>query len=240
MKGFRSSVLVALVLVSALVVIASPAFATPNLTASSGTRNGETAHRAGAVAPFITPSTSTRSMYTGTGDAPDTRLGLPGLALTVSCTRSTAQFYASTTHTVLRVSDLTFSGTCTVNVPRGRVDTNPISCVADPNRPWLVHVTAVAAGSATGTVNTASTCVFVVTLNGPSDTLTVDAGQSCRPNAGGGGNAYTNATQSLVVTCNLTVTSVGAVRGSFTGTFQGTYTVRPPAGGSPLTVTSSS
>jgi hypothetical protein len=230
MKSLRnSSILIALILASALVVVASPAFATPNLTASSGADTPLSgAHSRWAVSPFITPSTNTRSLYIG--QAGTTQLAVPTLFQTVSCTTSTAAVYASTTHTQLRVTSLSFGdrgGRCTVS-GGGRVDNRPdITCTATSARPWYIHARTVDAPnqSATGTVSLTSTCV--VRLSGTlfgAVVITVDANQSCA-----GTNTYTwaGATGSLVVNCSVRATLSGGISGSVTTTFNGTYTVRP-------------
>ena len=215
MKGFRSGALMALVLVSALVVVASPAFATPNLTASSGTRNLEPAHRAGAVSPFITPSMNTRSEVTAYST--DSQLSLPSLGSTVRCETSNVSGYVSITHTQLRITSATFSRNCTV-VPAGRVDNQPISCDANSIRPWHLHVRDVRAGnSASGTVNLTSSCIVIVTISGTTSTITIDGNQSCRPTGTQTGVVYTwtRAPEMLDVTCTLTEQSTDRLERQF-------------------------
>jgi hypothetical protein len=229
MKALRSSVLVALIVVSAAVVVASPAFATPQLTASSGNDTPLVgAHSRAAVAPFITPSTSTRSQYTARADRATT-LNLAAIGFVISCTASRASIYVSVTHTQARVTDLTFSGTCTTNFAGSRVDTNPISCVTDSNRPWYLHVRTAGNPDSTGSVNINGSCRLVVTFGGGSSaTITIDANQSCTRGIPANGVVFTQVTQSLAVNCDLRVTIVGGpLPGSFTGNFTGLYTVRP-------------
>jgi hypothetical protein len=222
MKALRGSVLVALVLISALVVIASPAFATPNLTASSGNT---------AVAPFITPQTNTRSLYTGS--ATNSSLSIAGVD-TISCTTSRVSGYASTTHTQVRLTDLTFGtgGSCRAGL--GTV-VSPISCLADSRTPWFLHVSSIvsgggARGSATGTVSITTTCTVLIRTLFGDQRVVVDSGQSCR-NPAGGGVTYTWDTgtrrSQLVVNCDLIVTLRGVRNESRTATFTGTYDVRP-------------
>jgi hypothetical protein len=96
MKAIRSGLLAALVLVTAVVVIASPAFATPNITASSGTR---------AVSPFFTPIGSTTSA--SAGFSTDFRFNFDG-TFSVTCRRAIAWFYVPATHTQGLVTSLRF------------------------------------------------------------------------------------------------------------------------------------
>ena len=217
MRTLKSGALVALVLVSALVVIGSPAFATPNITASSGTR---------AVSPFITPIGSTRSQ--STAQAGSTSLSIAALGASVTCDRAVTSAYVDTTHTQLKITSLSFGtgrvGSC-VTTPAGSIDGNQITCTATSTNPWFLHVRSVAGNSSTGTVNITSTCRFVATTSAlGSLTFTVDANQSCIAGPGAGVR-YTSATRVLDVTCTLTVT----VRplGSFTANFSGVFNVRP-------------
>jgi hypothetical protein len=242
MRTLRGRLTVALVLVSALAVVASPAFATPNLTASSGTDTAVPHLR--AVAPFITPSGSTRSSYTG--QSSDTAVSLPLLGATVSCTTANLSGYVSSTHTQMRITSLSFGdgGSCTMR-PVGTVDSVPITCTASSGRPWHFHVRSVngASRSASGTINTTSSCVISLTVSGRAITTTVDSNQSCRPAGTGLANHYTwtGATGSLVVNCRVTVTVTGALRASTTATLTGTFTFRNDLRLDPiLTVTSSS
>ena len=72
MRTARRLTLLALMLVSAVVVVASPAFATPRLTTSTGTRPD-----GGAVSPFVSPigDTLTNSITITTVVAAGTRRG---------------------------------------------------------------------------------------------------------------------------------------------------------------------
>jgi hypothetical protein len=224
MTARKSILIMALALVSGLVAIASPAFATPNLTASSGTR---------AVSPFITPIGSTRSL--SIGSSTDSQIALPSLGATVSCTTSTVAGYVDTaTNTQLRLTSVSFGnnrGSCRVS-PAGTVDNRPdITCTATSANPWFLHASSLPGGtSARGTVNPTSSCVVRVTIIGVSVTVTLDARQSCRASAGAGANQYTWNTVtrvgSLVVDCTMTAT-VSSSRSSNSSTFRGTYTIRP-------------
>ena len=195
---FRNGVLVALVLASALAVVVSPAFATPNITASSGTRSADI-QRAGAVTPFITPSTNTRSEYSGV--APGTRPSLTVPAVgAVECDTSNVSGYASTTHTQIRITSVTFSRNCRVaDRPGGSrigksLDTPNISCAVDSFTPWFVHVRDVRANSSSsGTVNLVPSsmgggrvevCTVRITVGG-SIVISVDPNQSCRKRGSG-------------------------------------------------------
>jgi hypothetical protein len=218
----RGAVLAALVLASASILIGSPAFATPNLTASSGTR---------AVSPFITPSTNTTSLYTAAST--DSQLVLPALGSTVSCRTASVSAYASTTHTQLRLVSVIFGNgsDCSVS-PAGTVEEQPINCTATSANPWLLHIRSLPGGtSAAGTPNVTSSCRIIELHLGTRTPVTIDANQLCRTNAGAGNNEYTwdvrTGRGSLVVNCTVTVTIVGAIRTSTTSTFTGTYTVRP-------------
>jgi hypothetical protein len=232
MKQLRTGVLVAMVLVSALVVVTSPAFATPQITASSGTEDGRRPHDGRAVAPFITPSTNTRSLYTGAATRPV--LTVPSLAgATVTCDVSNVSGYATTTHTQFRITSVSFSRNCVTNPP-GRVDNDPISCAASSNRPWLLHVRTVDAArrSASGTINFPigagagrEVCTVRVTITGiGSFTISILDQQSCRAGPSSAGVIYTWGIRSLDVTCTLLVTVNGGAPTA--ALFSGIYTIR--------------
>jgi hypothetical protein len=251
MRSIRRSALVALVLVSALVVVASPAFATPNLTASSGNRSPvpPNTHSPDAVAPFITPSTNTRSLYTAYST--DSQFVLAALGVTLSCVDSNVSGYATITHTQFRLTSISFGNgrdprNCTVR-PAGTVDVQPITCTATSRDPWFFHVRAsedtLLRRSASGTINTTSSCTVRTTIGGTADAISVDANQSCRPGPSGIAVLYTWAggRESLVIDCVFVVTISGGVRLSTTANFRGTYTIRPDTRtDASLTVTSSS
>ncbi len=220
MKSFRSSVLVAAILVLGVVVIASPAFATPNLTASSGTR---------AVAPFLTPSTNTSSQFTARTTF--ITLRIPSINSGVDCTAGLASGYVSTTHTQVRVTSLQLgdgSGrSCMTSWAgaRGSVDGDQITCGASSASPWFWHFKAVNAGtrSASGTVNFITTCTFSINIAGNICTFTWDRGGSAAFN-------YTPPAGLLVVDGNIMVTLRGATcpfPGSALGTLRATYSLRP-------------
>jgi hypothetical protein len=237
-KSFRGSILVAAVLVSALVVVASPAFATPNITASSGTNNADV-HRAGAVSPFITPSTNTKSSFTGRATRP--MLSIPALGEILECRTGFASGYVTVTHTQARITSLSFGdgarGTCTLRgTAAGTIDRDVVHCTATSNNPWLLHVQARGPNNSwSGTVNIppgGSSCTFIFTAPtlGLSCILVVDANQSVDNAA-----LYTNVTSSLeLVRAQVRVTirenrdrrCPAPFPGSYTATFDAVYTIR--------------
>jgi hypothetical protein len=217
MKAFRSGLLVALVLVTAVVVVASPAFATPNVTASSGTR---------AVSPFITPIGSTTSGSRGLST--DSRFDLGGASLT--CRRAIARLYVPATHTQGLVTSLRFGepgrspGECAVSfIFNGTIDgTQVIDPTTNSTTPSRLHVRTVSGTSATGTINVSGAFTFVVTIVGVSCTLTVPV-QSVD-------GVYTSTTRSLAVsdrTVTTTVAGGGGCPASGNATFTAIYTVTP-------------
>ena len=245
MRSFRGSVLVALMLVSALVVVASPAFATPNITASSGTRNDDE-HRAGAVSPFVTPSMPSQSSWTARST--NSQLSVPALGSTLSCPTSSVSAYATTTHTQLLLTSVSFGDDATAatrrvcSVTSGSIDENAtgITCTATTTRPWVLHVRrtnstvrSAVRGVASGTVNILSTCTVVVTLGGgASETISIDPNQSCVSSmAGVDPVTYVwdlstrPPTAILTVACTLRATLTGPVRASSNVSFTGTYNV---------------
>jgi hypothetical protein len=248
MKKHKSVVLVALMLISAMVVVAAPAFATPNLTASSGS-DATRPHSRAAVAPFITPSTNTRSQFTGI--ARPAQIIIPQLGATISCDRSNLSGYVSTTHTQLRITSMTFSDNCSITPPSpgSPVTNQPVSCRADSVTPWFWHVRGVtntpAVRSASGTINipAGETCTFTVLLGVAGfQSISIDPNQSCRASANTVGVTYTFSRIPAVldVTCQLVVTAQ-PLRVTFFVTMSARYTLVPDtARDGSLTVTSSS
>jgi hypothetical protein len=227
----RSSVVVALVLASVLVIVAAPAFATPFLTASSGTRNGEPNHRAGAVAPFITPSSGSNSQWTARST--DAQMTLPLLRLTLSCRASRISGYSSITHTEARLTSVSFGDgsrtSCTIN--GSAVDS--IGCTATTRSPWHLHITGVNSssgertaqfGTAVGSINVSSPCVF----RASGSNVTIDGGQSCLPDGSLGALTYTwnvrTGVAALQVSCDLIVTIQFV--GSATANLTALYNIR--------------
>jgi hypothetical protein len=116
MKALRRGVLGALLLTSAVVVVAAPAFATPRLTTSTAN-----VPDGGAVSPFWTPIGSTTSNSVTITHTSAARRGLSisglnasGLLVTATCRTTNATAFAGLTHTRLTVSSLSFTG-CTVD-----------------------------------------------------------------------------------------------------------------------------
>jgi hypothetical protein len=221
MMSLKRSVLLALMLMSVVVVAASPAFATPNITASSGSR---------PVSPFVTPIGNT-STSSSDGLSTDSRLSIGGTD--VACRTANARGYVDVTHTNVKLTSVTFGdgrgGTCSAT-GGGRVDGDSIDGGATSARPWHLHVRTVDAAtrSATGTVNTSSAVTFVVTvpIAGASCQFTVPAGQSVPA-------VYTFGNTSLAVDGTVT-TNIVPVRDpirvcprSGTATYRATYTIRP-------------
>jgi hypothetical protein len=165
--------LIAVGLVSAIVMLASPAFATPNITASSGTS---------AVAPFVTPITSTTSQWTGRST--NFTLTIPAISSTTTCRTAVMSSYIPTTHTQERVTSLVFgdgtAGNCPVTLAgmNGTVDGNQIVCPATSANPWFLHYNQIVRMSAVGTLNATSECRYTFTVTGASCIIAIDAGQS--------------------------------------------------------------
>ncbi len=224
MKAFRSGMLVALVLVSAVVVVASPAFATPNITASSGTR---------AVAPFITPiGDSARSNIIGTST--DSRFSAGAI---VRCRTARVGGFIGATHTQATITSVTFgdgrAGNCDATSggfsgvvrnggdSRGQLDS--IDGGATTTRPWFLHVRRFTAAdnSSSGTINI-NRFQFTVTIIGVACQITITA-QSVDA-------TYTNRTR--VVTVNdasvafTESTGGGLCPAPGNATFTATYTIR--------------
>jgi hypothetical protein len=108
-KALRSGALVVLVLVSAVVVVASPAFATPRLTTSTSTRTGRPDN--GAVSPFWTPigSTTTNSITISQRSASGRGLSLTARNADLAtgrwtCSTLLATGFPGVTHTRLTIS----------------------------------------------------------------------------------------------------------------------------------------
>jgi hypothetical protein len=159
MKALKAGVLAALVLVSAVVVVASPAFATPNITASSGS---------GAVAPFITPiGNTTNSSINGVSTDSGFVFVLPGgIRMRILCADSTARGYVVQTHTRGLVTSLTFSS-CTSGLG-GAVT---VATSASSTRPWFLHVRSSSGDSSTGSVEIPSSGSATITTSVPRCTI---------------------------------------------------------------------
>jgi hypothetical protein len=149
MKTLRSGVLVALVLVSAVVVVASPAFATPNLTSSTSSRAGRPDN--GAVSPFITPigTTTTNSIEvndrygSGSGSSFTARNALR-ITVSLTCSSLEVRGFAGVTHTQLTISRIDFNECKSDQTGDGATVTTR------PN--YFLHVTSQPAASSGGGV----------------------------------------------------------------------------------------
>jgi hypothetical protein len=170
MKSLRHGILLALVLVGTAVAVAAPAFATPNLTASSGT---------GPVAPFITPMGNTRN---SSSDAISTNFRYTIGTIAFQCRTASLAGYVTTTHTQMRITSARFGdgrgGTCTSNIGLG-IDGDSIAGSSSA-RPWHLHFSQIGAGnsSGTGTLNLSTATSFTLTLGGIQCEVTWPAGQS--------------------------------------------------------------
>jgi hypothetical protein len=246
MKSVRNSLLAMLMLAAAAAVAASPAFATPNLTASSGNNTPLSGpHSRAAVAPYITESTGSNSLFTGVSS--DAQVILPSLGVTVRCREAHISGYASTTHTQVRLTSVSFgnvadASNCTSSA--GTVDVQPITCTATTQNPWYLHFRAVNAGarSASGTINLTSSCTIRMTVLASALVVSFDGNQSCRAGPRGMGIVYTwNPSPSLLVDCEMVATFRGTINLSSTIQLRATYTLRPDTRFHPIiTVTSSS
>jgi hypothetical protein len=226
----RPGALLALIFVAtAVAVVAAPAFATPSLTASSGTR---------AVAPFITPMGDTRGSVSS-ADSIDTRLNLG--AFTITCRTATMAGYVTVTHTQLRLTSFAFGngrgGTCSAS-GGAVVDGDAIVGSATSAAPWHLHVRAndALSRSATGTLNVSSPFSFTITFGGGvSCVIRASAPQSVAV-------TYTYNTTSLVLngTLMVTVSGGGFCPAGGTLTLGATYTFRPSTSRHRLAVTTGS
>jgi hypothetical protein len=147
MRAFRHLALVAAVLASAVVVVASPAFATPRLTTSTGASGGRPDN--GAVSPFVTPigDTLRRSLTVsetyaaGLGSSFRART-LAGGEASTTCIRVTASAFADITHTRVKVTSKTYDG-CRGDQTGLRSD---IVSEVNSSKPAFFHVTRAIAG----------------------------------------------------------------------------------------------
>jgi hypothetical protein len=191
------------------------------------------------VSPFITPITSSTSSFTAQ-TLDDTRLNIDALGGFVRCRTAIASGYVDTTHTQARITSLSFGDTngdaltnCSVGGPAaGTVDTDGITCTATTRAPWLLHVRAAdnrRTDSWTGTINTTSSCTFIITGAIGSCRISVDAGQSIPVR-------YTNTRSRIELSTaadrasslTVTITNISGCLippGSYTATFVGIYTI---------------
>jgi hypothetical protein len=229
MKAWRSGALVVLIVLSAGIVVSSPALATPNITASSGT---------GVASPFLTPMGNTRDS-SSRGSSTDTRLVLNGT--TITCRTANAVGYTATTHTQLRLTSMTFGdGRGSTCITSGRVPIvgDSINGGASSVVPWHVHVKTNDAGarSATGTINISTSFSFTASNGVTTCDFTVSGSQSVTV-------TYTYSSTSLIVDGALVV-GVTRVAGSCptsgSADFRAAYTVRPDTSNHRVTVTNDS
>ncbi len=214
MTLFRKSVLVAIVVLLTVAVIASPVFATPNITASSGTA---------PVTPFFTPVTSTRSQFRGT--SANVVLTVPGV-YRITCRDSLISGYASTTHTQLRLTEVSFR-VCASSIAGSTVDGGGTICPATSGSPWFLHARSTDPRSSVTTVNLTSACFFIVTLNDArrsSCTTRLDVGSSIA-------STYTSGATTLAINGAVSATVFGGScpipPRSVVATLTGTYTFTP-------------
>ncbi len=174
-KALKFAVLGSLLLISAVAVVASPAFATPNITASSGTR---------AVAPFITPiGDSARSNIIGTSI--DSRFTAGAI---IRCRTSRIGGFIGATHTQATITSVTFGdgrrGDCDLTsggfsgvVRNGGTSTGQLDSIdggATTTRPWFLHVRRFTAAdnSSSGTINI-NRFQYTVTIIGVACQITI-------------------------------------------------------------------
>jgi hypothetical protein len=225
MRAVRSSVLVALVLASAIATVVSPAFATPNLSASSGTS---------AVAPFITPVTSTTSLFTGrTGDLV---MSIDSLGVSATCRTSVVSGYVGSTHTQARLTSIVFGsgarGDCSVRTPggNGTIDNDRVSCAVNSTTPGFFGVQNLIRGVSWQAWMWMNACFYFTTVGGMScrvdvpgqwviGTFTSNRSQIELSNAATPGSSSSQVSITDVRGCLLT--------GRFTGTIAATFVVRP-------------
>ncbi len=222
-KALRTWALVGLVLLSVLVVVASPAFATPDLTASSGTR---------VVAPFITPvGDSARSNIIASSI--DLRFVFPS-GIVIRCRTATFGGFVGSTHTQITITSFTYGngapGACDSG---GFGNSTSIDGGATTTSPWFLHVRSFQAanGSASGTIN--------VTRAFPAFTLFAGACQVTIA-AQSMDLTYTNRVRLFNVS-DPSVAYTGAVPcGSGNARFDANYSLRAMTAGDALRVTSAS
>jgi hypothetical protein len=200
---------IGIALACALGVASSPAFATPSITASSGSA---------VVAPFITPIGSTTSQFAAR--SVDSILNIPAIGLRVSCVTAILSGYVGATHTQARITSFVFGGNgsgrdCLVVAPdrgSGPVAGDEITCLGTANgsiRPWFLHISSGPDrnASSTATLNipaaaAANSCTYVFTVPPPIGDCAVswDNAQSLRA-------AYTNDRSTLELDAGIVATS---------------------------------
>ena len=228
MKVFKLSVLVIFVLMAALAVLARPAFATPRLTASTGSS---------PVAPFITPIGNTTTS-TVSGSSSDSRFSSTapfGVIVTISCTDSRTTGYVPTTHTRANVTSLTFT-TCRSSIGGNVTFTTTASSAS----PWLLHVRSGpdGAGSSTGTIEIPAGGRANIRIDNPRCTITITP-QSIE-------NSFTNANTSMFTADGGVAFTLAAGDSALCpsartpATLSGTYTLRPATARDDIRITAAS
>ncbi len=233
MAFLRRGLLSIMVIGSVGAVVGSPAFATPTLTGSTGTAIG-----GGAVAPFVTPSASTRSLFTARSTNAVLKIETVGgvLVATITCRTNVLSGYVSTTHTRIRITSLSFgdggmADDCSMRtgLGNGPVDRDHITCVVGSNMPWYLNLKT-AAGA--GTVTATTSCAFTFTMPpGSSCRVTLDAGQSFPAQYSSSGRSFAVISFGGSSSFTLTLTNISTCGlfpiGSYIGTLTGTYPITP-------------
>jgi hypothetical protein len=222
MSLLRTALILGLALLGGAVVVAAPVFATPNITASSGSRS---------VAPFITPigNTSTSTLTGASTDFSFTGSGFGGTRFTVTCADSSMGGHVVVTHTRALLT--------AVAMARCNAGTFTIATSASSTTPWPWHVRTVGSGSATGSIEIPAGGSLTITAGGGACTVVVTP-QSIDV-------TFTDAATSLVVSDNSIVYTV---RGIGPGCpvsrsllrFTGVFTFRLSTANDQLAVTSAS
>jgi hypothetical protein len=160
MSRFGHLALLALLLVSAVIVVVSPAFATPKLTTSTGTRPD-----GGAVSPYFTPIGSATSSITINQSYGGSRRGSSFVGrdkdanvVGFTCDEVRGSGHVLATHTRLRITSLAF-GRCTVD---GQPASLSVTFSANATTPCFLHLRRGTAPSWEGTLELTRTCTITV------------------------------------------------------------------------------
>jgi hypothetical protein len=180
-RGLRTSVLALLLVASAVVVVASPAFATPRLTVSTGTAARPDNS---AVSPFITPIGNSETSgltitnrYTSRRGSSFKARSAARTDVNVTCSELRASGFVGLTHTQLRVSSIAFT---MCKIDQGTITATVTAIGVDSATPILLHLTRDAGGGSwDGTFNISRGQTFtIVSTIGLACRLTVREGQS--------------------------------------------------------------
>ena len=184
MGALRRVALLMLALVSVVVMASSPAFATPRLTTSTGTRPDN-----GAVSPFISPigNTLDRSITITFRTAVGARLGSSfsytsflGTRIAFTCLRVTASGEISPTHTRIALYSFDILG-CRDDAG-GSVITFATNHISSSN-PWYIHLTRSLGGNSADAVleiPAGSSLSFVFLIDGADHCESIVQPQSIR------------------------------------------------------------